>query len=162
MNMCLIVSDRSVQHHLGAKGLGPVNLIRLGVLYGSGGRILTSPRFGATFFCLPEAPLVLWLDDIKSSLAGTPSGPFMLISKVFGLEVAIQLRNSGEFPQMAASRVAAMQESMKSSLAISRSGVLITSNPSLSSISSSSSSSSKHSLDDDYDLPQLSKRGRRD
>lgn len=132
------------------------------MLYGSGGRILTAPRFGATFFCLPEASLGSWLDDIKTELARSPGGPFMLISKIFGLEVAIQLRNSGEFPQMAASRVAAMQESMKSSLAISRSAALITSSPSLSSISSNGSSSSKHSLDADYDLPQSSKRGRRE
>ncbi|OJT03814.1 hypothetical protein TRAPUB_5544 [Trametes pubescens] len=114
------------------KSLTPLNLIRMGLAYPIGKAVTARPVFNTNFKILDDIELKNWHKEVISMLKQRgPKGPFALVLKIFGGEVATRLAASGHFPD----QPSASQRSVSSS-------------SSSTAVSASSRTSSKRNLSD--------------
>ncbi|KAH9845988.1 hypothetical protein C2E23DRAFT_745123 [Lenzites betulinus] len=130
------IKDFTAKH-----GQNHINLIRLGIAYGSSARLFGAARVNQDYYVLPTPDLVRWAAEVKTKLTDLPHGPFTLTSTIFGLQPALDLRDQGQFPGMDPATVTSLTAAAAKE--------------------SSIASSSKHSLDISDDISILPQQRRR-
>ena len=80
----------------GAKGLGPVNLIRMGIAEGKKGRILKAVRPMGDFAPRSNEHLHQWYVTVSTKLKEGPNGAYHICDAIFGVNGVTQLAEKGE------------------------------------------------------------------
>ena len=83
------------------KGLGVVNMVRLGVLLGQGEGLLNSPRPNSAYFARPDRELRLWSDQVCKAFRDGPNAIYNLLLDIFRSEVVVHLQQCGALPSRA-------------------------------------------------------------
>lgn len=102
------------------KSLTPVNLIRMGLAYPTGNAVVARPVANTNFKILDYNELKVWHKEVISMLKQQgPRGPFALVTKIFGSEIATKLANKGHFPNQPTVSHSVSSSSSSSSVATS-------------------------------------------
>ncbi|TBU21141.1 hypothetical protein BD311DRAFT_679245, partial [Dichomitus squalens] len=101
-------------------GLGCVTMIKLGVLYGAGRGVLSSPKTGQNYFARSVDDLMQWEQQVTGALGRSVDGAYKLVLTVFGTAIANRLIESGEMPSISLPRNAPSTSRLGSALQAGR------------------------------------------
>lgn len=108
-------------HFTAHKGVSHFNLIRLGLASSNSKRMFGPARYGTDYQMLPTPKLEAYHTRIQTKLATLPDGPFLIASEIFGMSVALHMRQGGSFPGMSTHHFSAAQAAVQKSAAVASS-----------------------------------------